>query len=942
MANNKTKKQSDDKKKYVSNLRLAEQAWLLSNLGVIKFQEKRGSMLTKTIRGLKLATESYISYWNKNAHKKENNDHIEDFIGNYFVGKDQELLYELMPHEISYLVPRIEVSKVYQDEKGNTYSVPYYFDYYTDESKVKDLSNGKIERVGEAGIQNIDIELLGGQPAEARRYVLAKMDIFMSSVDVLQQPAIHPSLRKEIQNKKTSSKEQRKMIPFYLDLFARTSKGGRVPFKLRLDIGWQIPELSENIFGNAKRAKRIANAIAKTNKTLWLHLKSHDLSFNQDGTLKVSIEYISSVEHELQRATLSAGNKKPITKENLKRANNILKKYKECVEKNKLKEHVDRDSHFWGTVNFLRSTDDKLEDEGRRQINAIKRMEGIIKGYQLTSIVDAGDLLSAIICTLDKNIYQTSVPAFELGVADGGDFETVSKGKEINLRLISAADIVQGRNEQPRAVLSVGECNSLRTALKNTRARLNKAINSKKTKQQKKAKEKVIKELTKQISAPGKGVNKSVITYKEAFIKANGIGKSVLESNPAVIKFFFFGDLIDALMRIVYQNAINQGKKEDIQMLNKFKIILGEVGIKTYEHRAGSFPLVSIRQELAKLPVSVNLFFGWLINTVYSKGRTEILLKDFLRNAILFLIPAISGQGPYFYPDVGQEKKGYHRPEISFFTNRVKESREIFTNTKTHQDFTRIDQVYKRITPKRMKEQNYVEPTIFAKGSDLFNYFYINVRNSAFESRVQNRFRDIRNGIYHFNIGSAKGFIKEVQFNKVDSPELEAALLEKENSAEIDQVRRIYNVSITMFGNASFFPGQMIYVDPRAIGLGSPSGDRTIAKALGLGGYYLITKVSSNLSSGKFETKLDTRWVAFGDGKKDNTVKSKKEVDKILKEKCTKIVLDSKVKKNSFLSIKYDTGTAKATNASLEKFVEKQKALTDEFQRLTGLKLGEE
>jgi len=932
---NKTNNQGQDKKKYVSNLRLAEQAWLLSNLGVMQFQEKRGGRQYKSIRGLKLATESYISYWNEKAHKpKENKHHIEDFIGNYFVGKDQELLYELMPHEISYLVPRIEVSKVYQDKEGNTYSVPYYFDYYTDQSKVEDLSNGKIERVGEAGIQNIDIELLGGQPAEARRYVLAKMDIFMSSVDVLQQPAIHPSLRKEIQNKKMDLKERRKKIPFYLDLFARTSKGGRVPFKLRMDVGWQIPELSENMFGNAKRAKRIANAVAKTNKTLWLHLKSHDLSFNQDGTLKVSIEYISSVEHELQRATLSAGNKKPITKENLRRANNILKKYKSCVEKNELQKHVDRDKGIY-TINPFSSTDDKLENEGIRQLNAIKRMEGIIKGYQLTSIVDAGDLLSAIICVLDKNIYQTSVPAFELGVVDGGDFETISKGKEINLKLLKAEDIVEGRITQPRAVLSVGECSSLRTALKNARGRLKKATKSNKTKQQAKAKKEVIKELTKQISAPGIGSNKSVITYKKEFTKANGIGKDVLESNPAVIKFFFFGDLIDALIKIVYQNAINQSKKEDIQMLNKFKIILGEVGVRTYEQRGGSFPYVARRQELAKLPVSVNLFFGWLINTVYSKGRSEILLKEFIRNAILFLIPTISGQGPYFYPDVGVEKKGYHRPEISFFTNRVKDSKEIFTDTTTHQQFTRANPKRKRITPDMMKKQNYVEPTIFAKGSDMFNYFYINVRNSAFESRVQNRFKDIKYGIYHFNIGSGKGFIKSVQFNKVDSPELEAALLEKENSAEIDQVRRIYNVSITMFGNASFFPGQMIYVDPRAIGLGSPSGDRSIAKRLGLGGYYLITKVSSNLSSGKFETKLDTRWVAFGDGKEDNTVKSKKEVDKILKQKCTKIELASKVKKRNWFIIS-ETGTAKAKNASLDEFTRKQNILTDEFQSITG------
>jgi hypothetical protein len=60
-----------------------------------------------------------------------------------------------------------------------------------------------------------------------------------------------------------------------------------------------------------------------------------------------------------------------------------------------------------------------------------------------------------------------------------------------------------------------------------------------------------------------------------------------------------------------------------------------------------------------------------------------------------------------------------------------------------------------------------------------------------------------------------------------------------------------------------------------------PVEEYSAARLLGLGGYYLITKVDSEISSGKFETKIEARWVGFGDGKKKNT-----KLKKILKNPC--------------------------------------------------------
>jgi len=66
-------------------------------------------------------------------------------------------------------------------------------------------------------------------------------------------------------------------------------------------------------------------------------------------------------------------------------------------------------------------------------------------------------------------------------------------------------------------------------------------------------------------------------------------------------------------------------------------------------------------------------------------------------------------------------------------------------------------------------------------------------------------------------------------------------------------------------GNAFFQPGQYIYIDPTTVGrLSRPERLHVARDLIGLGGFYLITKVSSNLESGRFNTTLDCKFEAYG------------------------------------------------------------------------------
>jgi hypothetical protein len=70
----------------------------------------------------------------------------------------------------------------------------------------------------------------------------------------------------------------------------------------------------------------------------------------------------------------------------------------------------------------------------------------------------------------------------------------------------------------------------------------------------------------------------------------------------------------------------------------------------------------------------------------------------------------------------------------------------------------------------------------------------------------------------------------------------------------------IYNADLELIGNGLFVPGQYFYINPRSLGLGNPKNSESISTRIRLGGYYIVTKVSSDLAIGDFTTKITGIW----------------------------------------------------------------------------------
>lgn len=128
--------------------------------------------------------------------------------------------------------------------------------------------------------------------------------------------------------------------------------------------------------------------------------------------------------------------------------------------------------------------------------------------------------------------------------------------------------------------------------------------------------------------------------------------------------------------------------------------------------------------------------------------------------------------------------------------------------------------------------------------------------------------RDEEDNIYHLIFGEATtSLIKSLSFAREDLPGLrEARLMQDQGNNTLFILRDVYNAVIKMHGNIAYKPGSVLYVDPGPLDLGYATSEESHARALGLGGYYYVIRVSNILKLAdtiSWETSLETKWNNF-------------------------------------------------------------------------------
>ena len=356
-------------------------------------------------------------------------------------------------------------------------------------------------------------------------------------------------------------------------------------------------------------------------------------------------------------------------------------------------------------------------------------------------------------------------------------------------------------------------------------------------------------------------------------VKAN-LNISDPKGQLQAIDFLYFGDIAQLIIQFAKeQHELHAAKiakpgesiKTDLELeLAQTNFIFGSITIPLFygdEER-----LVNVN--IADIPIVANLFVEFMLQFIVRPENYDVSNTEFIIELYRYII------WNYFSPLCFQQAASITgaSPEIGFFDlyskGRKKNNRGAY-HTPIPQGFSARPVWKKANFRKAMKK--YEADLAKGKGQSLalqknyvFHYCYLGAQTTSQGDFNYKNDRD--KGIHHFYIGRDVGMVKKIEFT---SKEIEgrAEAVWSVIGSDIDKamfmIPRVYDVNVTMVGNNMFETGQTFYVNP-TLGTTLFAGSNTsgkskydIIKNTGLGGYYYISKISTVIRSGKYETILE-------------------------------------------------------------------------------------
>lgn len=353
---------------------------------------------------------------------------------------------------------------------------------------------------------------------------------------------------------------------------------------------------------------------------------------------------------------------------------------------------------------------------------------------------------------------------------------------------------------------------------------------------------------------------------------------SGFNDNPLnqVFKMISVGTLLDGMLKATnqdFQIITTDSRGVSTIKTNTFMKTLYIV-LDEFYYKPRTSALSPMRLPIACIPINFDTFLLWYKDNIVAKQRKNYVIRDFISDFFTQLvIPTLQGNSTS--NKIGRKYNVFfdQRTVYSYQGNTggvisptlLGPNRSISTGLL--EPVSQYD-TYSTTTP---ADHNIIFISLKPADPDSLGRFYESVE------------KDRKENISHFWVGDTRGLIKSIKFKRVEQPGLKEAKATKESFIPLNQLRDLYNVDITMFGNHYYYPGDTIFIHPQNSILGEPYTNGTISNIMGIGGYYDVIKVSTNIGEGGYETKLDCVWVCSG----EQFVESE-----VLKSQACKVIAD--------------------------------------------------
>jgi len=750
-------------------------------------------------------------------------------------------LQALCPDVWALLVPHIELFRVdYKPIRpGSDQYVPYQelripFSNFIDPNDVSQITKGKYGRIGGAGIKSFTWSLDGVQPAEVDNIISANLVLHFQSVfdlfrfnknaaggyqgGIPDQPGyldlIIGSGTTVTQAEREAQEEEGKIgaklddepdlsPPCNID--AQVYEGAA--YRIKALVGWSTPPdfgQLDILDQDQIKISMVQKAIDESRIALHLQIVSHELRFEQNGTIELSIDYQASLSGIMRSPSADIFIAKELNSEDVKKLEEEIAALEKKQRQGK------------GDPTF----DDKIREKQQKVISLMKldRLRKYNKFLQ--SLYDR------------DQIYGIRIPSEQL-LNPLGKMTPAMRAEEAKKRSQMTL------SPEPVPAAEVASTEEVTT---------------------------VVTEVSKDETTPPKEEDTDTRSAELKEMADNvGIFATGGQDN-VLIPYMYLGDLFDAVFDIQLQHLVQENGADAAQMqmvLGRIELIdpLAAYQIKqvTYECPGKSEtalkrlrdidPLrfkklagITTHMDIGSIPISLDKFNEWFLDTVIRKKKDSYFLLNFIKDVCAGLLGTAFNEACF--------------EDLSF------NLRFDTANFRLNKSFKGKNNI-----PLDGKE-GLAAAHIAARKLDQFSLHAQRANTLipttvlySVDSRPDtgDRMSDLKEGIYHYFLGGRCGLAKEIVFNREDMPGYREARIDKDGSLGAQQLKELYSVNMNMIGNNFHKNGTFVYIDPIAIGAGSAKaigGIPNIARLIGLGGYFLVTGVNHQLGPEGYTTSV--------------------------------------------------------------------------------------
>jgi hypothetical protein len=616
-------------------------------------------------------------------------------------------------------------------------------------------------------------------------------------------------------------------------------------YAVQLVYGWALPP-GRTSHGGLNRFEM--QAVKKSVSTLTLNLRTHDFSFNDDGSLEISAEYEGYADAKMGETSAnilrsSSASSKRVAEEQGKvfAQEAKVKQIKESEEKSAAKKEKDeKDGKAKEPTEAQEKqveTDQRIAKEEKEKLKKVKQDEVIaIQG-------DRQEKYSRILNDLrgTNKIWVVEVPADQMGRSEGGMMSSggatkVSRGAKPTAdqwEKLSDDEKTEYDEKRAKAPPRGTAPAATKAAPASTANATNGATQAIKEHAGKKVVEAAKSDDTSS-SEKKKDTTQALADYNKTNVsEASGWG----DGGTVKVNFVYWGDLLSAAVRYAYTDA---------GVPLPLRYLVGTINFT--DPRTGKTDTIN----LADVPISLNLFTTWWLEKIVAPQRDNYTIRSFVTDSINELIVAALGDSCYAgaqnFGTLGSgASKNLSPPRVHFTTISAPlgQGQKDRLGSKGRLGMG-ADEIIEYANSRSDNKLDWTAP----ENQVEYVYVFCNAWSTKKKHRGNER-EDKEKGIYHIHIGTDRGPIKRVKFEQDEDMSEAMRTDQMLEGQSIDQLVQHYNAKVEMLGNTIWDASNLVFISPTSLGV-----DPGFAARMGFGGYYTVTELSGKLDSAGWTTEM--------------------------------------------------------------------------------------